>query len=237
MPKVSAARSAAARKGWETRSERDQAVTVNLEPSTLALWNRTRYAFKGSAHERAEQFAEYIEENPREVIEALDDYADREVARMIGAHERADRAEARAQLDAPAPLPAPPCAPARKLDAPPARKLAPLPAPPCAPARKLDAPPARKLAPLPAPPCAPARKLDAPPARKLAPLPAPPCAPARKLPAPPCAPARKLDPPPARKLAPLPAPPCALARKLDAPPAPVDSDATIPDFRIPSHAA
>lgn len=101
MRKVSQSRSIAARKGWATRSERDEAVVVNLDPSTVLLWKRTRAAIKGaSAHERAERFAEYCEENPRDVIDALQDHADREVARMIAQHVREDRELARAAGDA-----------------------------------------------------------------------------------------------------------------------------------------
>jgi hypothetical protein len=96
MRKVSPSRSAAARKGWETRSERDEAVVVNLDPSTVSLWKRVRYAFKGTPHERAEQFAEYVEEHPGEAIDAIQDYADAEVARMIARREREDRELARA---------------------------------------------------------------------------------------------------------------------------------------------
>jgi hypothetical protein len=79
-------RSVAAFKGWVTRSERDEAVTVNLEPSAVLLWKRTRSAFKGTAQARAEAFAEYCEEHPGEVVEALQDAADLEVERLIAMH-------------------------------------------------------------------------------------------------------------------------------------------------------
>lgn len=89
-----AARKLAARRGAERRSERDEAARREIDPSHGALWKKVSRGIKGTPHQRAERFKEYVEENPREAIAALDDYADREVARMVAKQTRADRAAA-----------------------------------------------------------------------------------------------------------------------------------------------
>jgi hypothetical protein len=90
----SAARRAAARKGAEHRSEREEAARGEIDPSHHALWKRIGRGIKGTPHERAERFKEYVEENPREEIAALVEHADREVARMVARQTKADRAAA-----------------------------------------------------------------------------------------------------------------------------------------------
>ena len=94
MREESVKRSVAARKGWEHRSERDEETRGELDPATLQLWKKVGAGIKGTPHQRAERFKEYVKENPREAFEALDDFADDAVARMVAAQERADRAEA-----------------------------------------------------------------------------------------------------------------------------------------------
>jgi hypothetical protein len=96
----SASRSAAARRGAEHRAEREEAARREIDPAHGALWRRVGRGIKGSPEQRAARFNEYVEENPREAIAALDDYADREVARMVAAQTRADRAAALAEIDA-----------------------------------------------------------------------------------------------------------------------------------------
>lgn len=96
----SAARSLAAYRAADTRAEREEAARGEIDPSHQALWKRVGRGIKGTPHERAERFKEYVEENPREAISALDDYADREVARMVAAQTRADRAAAMREIDA-----------------------------------------------------------------------------------------------------------------------------------------
>jgi hypothetical protein len=93
-------RSLAARRGAEHRSEREEAARGEIDPAHGALWKRVGRGIKGTPHARAEKFKEYVEENPREAMAALDDYADREVARLVREEQKRDRERAMREIDA-----------------------------------------------------------------------------------------------------------------------------------------
>jgi hypothetical protein len=65
-----------ARLGWERRRERDERVVQNLDPVLLPLWERTKGMFRGTPHERYEQFMQYVHDHPSEVVKASQDAAD-----------------------------------------------------------------------------------------------------------------------------------------------------------------
>jgi len=69
-------------RGWEHRKEKDDFTEQNIPPEYLVLWRKLKNRFKGTPHERAEQFMEYVEEHPGENTEALQENADKEVAKM-----------------------------------------------------------------------------------------------------------------------------------------------------------
>jgi hypothetical protein len=49
-------RSVAAYRGWETRREREEAVTVNLDPGERALFERVKLGLHGKPANRLEKF-------------------------------------------------------------------------------------------------------------------------------------------------------------------------------------
>jgi len=83
--------SPAAYKGWDRRRERDEQVTVNLDPELLPLWKRVGVSFKGTPHERYEAFMQYAHTHPSEVIEAQVADADAAVEAMIRKRQWQDR--------------------------------------------------------------------------------------------------------------------------------------------------
>ena len=100
-------RSVAAVRGWERRRENDERAVVNMAPEHHALWRKVRGASSGATpHARAEWLAEYAEEHPAEVAQALDEQADAILAERVKARELADRAESAAPA-----LPTAPAAP------------------------------------------------------------------------------------------------------------------------------
>lgn len=84
----SEARRLGAIRGWEHRKESDDAVTANLDPHELALWEKTKGGFKGSADRRYEAFRDYVHDHPGEVGEALDDLGDAKLRELVKARER-----------------------------------------------------------------------------------------------------------------------------------------------------
>jgi hypothetical protein len=73
-------------RAWETRRERDEAVTVNIPPELLSLWRRVRSTIHGAtAHERVERFMEYAEtdEGERASVSAMQDAADAKLAELL----------------------------------------------------------------------------------------------------------------------------------------------------------
>lgn len=83
------------------RSESDDEVRGNIPPETIALFNRIRRSIKGSDRmSRTEAFLHYAEENPHEVIEAIEELSQRSLARMEREAEKAARDAQRAELAA-----------------------------------------------------------------------------------------------------------------------------------------
>jgi hypothetical protein len=78
---------AAARRGWETRREREEAVTVNLAPDERALWERAKGALRGTPARRLEKFEQYVHEHPEEVVESLQAHADARLEALIAERE------------------------------------------------------------------------------------------------------------------------------------------------------
>lgn len=80
----------------ERRSESDGAVVANIPEELIALWGRVKRKIKGSdRRSRTEEFLQYVEENPDEVIDARQAYADRELEREIRQHQRAQQTPTR----------------------------------------------------------------------------------------------------------------------------------------------
>jgi hypothetical protein len=86
-------RSAAARRGWETRRERTDLASHNVPPELLPLWERTRWIFKGTPHERFEAFMQYVHERPEDVIPAQQDAADAWLASELRRREEPEEAD------------------------------------------------------------------------------------------------------------------------------------------------
>lgn len=70
----------------EARQESDDAVLRDIPAELAGVYERHRARFKGSAHQRAERFLEWAEENPGEVVALQQADADREVARLVREH-------------------------------------------------------------------------------------------------------------------------------------------------------
>lgn len=81
-------RSVGAARGWETRRQNDERVTVNLPPDFLPLWSRIKTQFRGSAQEREEAFLKYAYEHAGEVEHAIDLEAEATLAGEIARFER-----------------------------------------------------------------------------------------------------------------------------------------------------
>lgn len=75
-------------KGWETRREREERVRVNIPPELHALWERTKYDFKGSPDQRQRAFMDYVHDHPGEDVAILQDESDDTLDRMIREYER-----------------------------------------------------------------------------------------------------------------------------------------------------
>jgi hypothetical protein len=71
------------RRGWEKKQEREEAVTVNVAPELMPLWNRVGRSIKGTPQERLEAFEHYVHENDNEAVEAMQDAADAKLEAMI----------------------------------------------------------------------------------------------------------------------------------------------------------
>ncbi len=80
-------RCVAAYRSWETRREREQAVTVNLSADLLPLWERTKLQFKGTPSERLEAFLAYAHDHEDAGIEAVMDEADAKLEAMIAEYQ------------------------------------------------------------------------------------------------------------------------------------------------------
>jgi hypothetical protein len=79
----------------ERRSESDGAVVANIPEELIPLWNRVKQKIKGSdRRSRTEEFLQYVEENPDEVIDARQAYADRELDRELRQQQREHKHQA-----------------------------------------------------------------------------------------------------------------------------------------------
>jgi hypothetical protein len=77
----------------ERQSESDGAVRANLPPDYLGLWERMKRSIKGSTREsRTEAFLRYVEENPAELVAALEHDSDRLVRELEEQQAKAERA-------------------------------------------------------------------------------------------------------------------------------------------------
>jgi len=74
------------RTATEARQESDEAVLRDIPAELEAVWRAHRARFRGNAHQRAERFLEWAEENPGEVVALQQADADREIARLIREH-------------------------------------------------------------------------------------------------------------------------------------------------------
>jgi len=70
-----------------TRSEREEAVTVNLPADLLPLWRVTRLQFKGAPAKRLDAFLAYAHDHGTEIEHAIDAEAEATLARDIRAIE------------------------------------------------------------------------------------------------------------------------------------------------------
>ncbi len=68
----------------ERAAENDDAVRSNIDPALVPVFNRVRRNIKGTPNRsRSEEFEEYVQENPNEVVAMQQDAADAWVARMV----------------------------------------------------------------------------------------------------------------------------------------------------------
>lgn len=76
----------------ERRQESDDAVATNLPPQFRWLWQRMSARFKGSKRaSRTEEFLEWAEANPEEVLRLQSDQADRDVERLVREQQRLEK--------------------------------------------------------------------------------------------------------------------------------------------------
>ena len=78
-----------ARRGWEHRKEKDEAVLVNLDPHEIALWERTKAQFKGTPEQRERSFRQYVHDHPTEIYTQLEVVSDSALARLLKEQRRA----------------------------------------------------------------------------------------------------------------------------------------------------
>lgn len=75
-------------RGWEKRREQDERARNNIPPEYQGAWDKLKRKFRGNPDQRAERFMEYMEENPSERDEVLQEKADKDVARMVREQKR-----------------------------------------------------------------------------------------------------------------------------------------------------
>jgi hypothetical protein len=83
------ARTRAARRGWEHRSEKDEAVEGNLSPDEVALWRKMKSRWKGSPHARLEKFREYLHDHPGELRAERAGHGERKAKALVRQREAA----------------------------------------------------------------------------------------------------------------------------------------------------
>ena len=80
-------------RGWEHRKEQDERASNNIPPEHLLAWNKLKKMFKGTPDQRAEQFMEYLEANPGDSDEMLQEKADKDMAKMIRENDKERRVQ------------------------------------------------------------------------------------------------------------------------------------------------
>lgn len=86
-------------RGWEKRKEKDDFTEQNIPPEHLALWRKLKNQFKGTPHERAEAFMEYVEEHPGESDAWLQQNADKEIAKLQREQEKERREQVKLERE------------------------------------------------------------------------------------------------------------------------------------------
>jgi len=81
----------AGRKAWLKRLEAEEAVTCNIAPEHMPLWDRIGGELKGPPAARLSAFEHYMHDHPSEVIEAMCEAAEAKLSAEL---------EKRAQDDA-----------------------------------------------------------------------------------------------------------------------------------------
>ena len=86
-------------RGWEKRKEKDDFTEQNIPPEHLALWKKLKNQFKGTPHERAEAFREYVESHPGESDAVLQQNADKEIAKLQREQEKERREQVKLERE------------------------------------------------------------------------------------------------------------------------------------------
>ena len=69
-------------RSWERRKELDEQAEVNIPAEHQFLWRKLKTKFKGTPHDRYEQFMAYLEEHPNENDAWLQQKADKEIDKV-----------------------------------------------------------------------------------------------------------------------------------------------------------
>ncbi len=72
--------------GAEHRRERDEGAEVNIPPHLLSTWRRVKRQFRGTPHQRYEQFTQYIHDHGED-MGAMQDEADARLDEMLRSRE------------------------------------------------------------------------------------------------------------------------------------------------------
>lgn len=86
-------------RGWERRKEKDDFAEANIPPEHVSLWRKLKTQFKGTPHERVEQFMKYLEEHPGENDAWLQQNADKELAKVTREWEKKRRVQEKQEKD------------------------------------------------------------------------------------------------------------------------------------------
>lgn len=86
-------------RGWEHRKEQDERAAVNIPLEHQLLWRKLKTMFKGTPHEKFEQFMEYLEEHPGESEAWLQQNADKELAKVTREWEKKQREQGKLEKE------------------------------------------------------------------------------------------------------------------------------------------
>jgi hypothetical protein len=77
----------------ERREESDDEVRSNIPADMLPLFERVKRSIRGSERQsRTEAFLRYAEEHPEDLLDAITDVSEREVARLVAEEKRLAKA-------------------------------------------------------------------------------------------------------------------------------------------------